>query len=148
MTTSHSEPFVGLAWRSHKARPWLFDMEAIREAAALLGLKHPVLVAVSDTTRLSGSHRTKGPISARGERFDFHHQITVGRTLSFREASATIWHELTHAMQRERDGESFEVQYRQESIEAGYQGNRYEREARAMEVMAEDLDLVKETNHA
>lgn len=153
MSARARQTFVGLAWKCRKARPWLFDMEAIRQAATELGIKAPVMVGIVEaggrTRTTFGAHRVKTRPHLRlpdGVVHEWHHGITVMRTCSMEQASKTLWHELMHAVQAEREDDPtrfYDTRYRPENW-SGYKTNPFEVEARECERNAERLALVKE----
>lgn len=114
---------------------WTVDVPAIREAIEFLELAWPVEVKLT-----SGIH-THGRIRFR----DGRHLITVATNLTPAKASSTLWHELTHAAQREYLGvEAHRSAYAVESRRVGYDANRFEREAREMaDAMAASVPLTK-----
>jgi hypothetical protein len=71
------------------------DQAALRDAIALLDLKVPVRIRYN-----SRAGRTNGNYRRRAT----HHDIMLKSYLTPEEASSTLWHELTHAMQAERAG--------------------------------------------
>lgn len=71
------------------------DRAALKEAQRILGLKLPVKV------RLHGRHgQTDGNHQFKGA----WHNIMLKRYLTPEEATEALWHELTHALQAERQG--------------------------------------------
>lgn len=93
------------------ARP---NPAAIREAIDFLGIKFPVDVKVlSNQGGAQGRHRarpTGGNVWTRGSRIfnaetatGWVHLITVKNWLTVEQMGQTLWHELSHAMQFERD---------------------------------------------
>lgn len=75
------------------ARRWEIDEDAVRLARARLGLRHPVEVKI--TSQRSTAGRYKGLAESR-------HRVTISTHICPSEAGQTLWHELTHARQRER----------------------------------------------
>lgn len=106
------------------ASPWRPDEFNIERARIELGLKHPVVIRRSCGKNTSGKYLG---INARGE-----HVITVAARLSPTMASQVIWHELTHAKQREQN-EDFHFDYTLARARYGYANNVYEIEAKASE---------------
>ena len=94
--------------------PWKIDQRAIREACEFLGITHPVKLKPTNVAggRL-GAHqlRPTGPgVRIKGTRIHgienatgLVHHITVKSWQSVEQASRTLWHELCHAMQAERE---------------------------------------------
>lgn len=114
---------------------WTIDVPAIREAIAFFGLTSPVEVKLTAGTRRVGCARYRDGV----------HVITLSALRSGAQASETLWHELTHAAQREYLGdEAFRVQYQMEQLREGYDRNRFEVEARdTAAVMTAELSLTK-----
>lgn len=85
--------------RTTGARP---NMLSIRTAIKELGLRYPVDVKViPHKSGRSGQHKAiLGPAHSS---FSLKHEIFVKDWLSADEMGGTLWHELTHAMQWERD---------------------------------------------
>jgi hypothetical protein len=94
---------------------WKLNQPAVDEAIAFLGIKLPVTIKQTRRTgSQKGAHtmRPEGPgirVTSSGivglrtaERAAWSHRITAKSYLSPAEASAVLWHELTHAMQAER----------------------------------------------
>lgn len=73
--------------------PWSLDHVAIEHAQHHLGLQHPVKVNLVDGT--NGQYH--------GLNEDGHHEIDLVRWLNPESASKQLWHEMTHAVQHERD---------------------------------------------
>lgn len=131
MTTTQALTLPGTGKGDATFRP-----AAVKEAIELLGIVDPVEVKLANGTRRHGSHRWNGAGTT--------HIITVSTYLTPAEAGRTLWHELTHAAQREYLGlAAFMAAYRSESAVKGYRNNRFEIEARAHEDMNDDLPLAK-----
>lgn len=95
-------------------KPWRVNERAIREAAEFLGLTLPV--RIKPTNHAGGRYgchelRPEGPgVRIKNGRIYgienatglFHH-ITAKAWRSAQEANETLWHELAHAMQAERE---------------------------------------------
>jgi hypothetical protein len=129
--------------------PWRLDERAIQEARDFLGITKPISIKVlNHASRNWGEHRvTVGPHGVR-------QTIAVKRWLSPEDASRTLWHELTHAMQTERalaripaglSGRET-IAHLQRQPERGYRSVRYEdkpieQEAREHEAMHDVLPL-------
>jgi hypothetical protein len=104
-----------------------------------------------DAHRRGGTHRCKKkPVQTPdGEKFEYHHGITVRRLASIHEASSVLWHELKHAQQAERFDPpwAFFTQYAEAGGvtvgAASYRANPYEIEARECEQAHEGQLLVK-----
>lgn len=75
------------------AHAWTYDRASIERAIAELGLARPVRIYMSNGR---GGRRKSGLYRDARE-----HLIGVRRSLSVREASRTLWHELEHARQEE-----------------------------------------------
>jgi len=104
-----SQP-IGLSCQCRQRCSWKFDLDAVREAAAALELRWPILLEKTDGYRTIGAHRTKrGRVV--GHDGDTYHGITVSRLLAPEQASRTLWHELEHARQAETI-EHFDTRYR------------------------------------
>lgn len=77
------------------------DARALKQAIALLGLKVPVKVRQhSRVGNTHGNYRFRASTAAKPQ----HHDIMLKSYLTPAEASHTLWHELTHALQAERCG--------------------------------------------
>lgn len=104
------------------------DQAAIRDACDLLGIKLPVKVRThSRVGNVTGNYRFRNG----------YHDIMLKSYRTAAEASATLWHELCHAMQAERAGD--EAAWGAVLSEQGrypYRLRPIEREARKM---AEDM---------
>lgn len=115
---------------------WTFDLDAIADACEQLGVRMPVVVGCARylSGRWAGMHGF-----ANGE-----HSVNVGCSLDALEASAFLWHELTHAQQRERIGPNFSREYADAGGRKGpgYERNRFEVAARANEDLALAFPLV------
>lgn len=87
--------------RTGMARFVVLDDE-IDRARRMLGIKSPVMVTPTSypRSRLKGRYVTMR---------NGAHRISISRDLSPRQASATIWHELAHALQAEQLGGSKEL---------------------------------------
>lgn len=72
---------------------WRVDEAALERACATLGVRRPVTVLATSQRFTSGRY-----LGVR----DGRHRITLRARLTVVEASRTLWHELTHALQRER----------------------------------------------
>lgn len=72
---------------------WRVDDDALERACTVLGVRRPVTVLATSQRHTSGRY-----LGMRGGR----HRITLRARLTVVEASRTLWHELTHALQRER----------------------------------------------
>lgn len=89
---------------------WELDPIRLREAREMLGLELPVDVNANGRIRLSHG-RYRGIKEGR-------HQIDIGSGLSPARASACLWHELTHARQREEAGSDLAFKERRYAEEA------------------------------
>jgi len=113
---------------------WKLDAAAVRQAIEFFGIAAPVEVKLSAGTRKVGCAKWREGV----------HVITVTTHHSLAGASKTLWHELTHAAQREYLGADFGPAYRAESARVGYRANRFEVEARDVaDAMAADYPLAK-----
>jgi hypothetical protein len=84
------------AHNSASAATWAKNERAIREAIAFLGIKRPVTIKL--TGRRGGRRGAYRPSTdATG------HHITIKNYLTPEQAGMTLWHELCHAMQFERE---------------------------------------------
>jgi hypothetical protein len=104
------------------------DHKAIQEAADVLGLKLPV--RVRQHSRVGNTHGNYRLAGLAGQAT--HHNIMVKSYLTPKEATNTLWHELTHALQAERDGKSDLATWRKVSNEQkvySYRQRPIEREA-------------------
>lgn len=127
---------VTVGWRTRIAPTWAFDLAAIDRAADELGVRGPIHVGCAEYPR----GRWGGMYSyERGI-----HRVRVRRAHSALEASATIWHELTHARQQTR-GERDDGGTRS-ARGAAYDLHPREQEARANEHRAITHPLVTEAN--
>lgn len=109
---------------------------AIRDACELLGVKMPVAIKFNGRVGAThGNHRFTGS----------SHRIMVKSYLTVQQASETLWHELTHALQAERDCGSRAAWVAQHSEQRrySYQRRPIEIEARKMSEDMADLLLTK-----
>lgn len=95
-------------------RKWNFDRPAITRAKRKLGISKPVKFrSTSDLDIYEGYHLWE----------DGSHTVLLGKGLGSRRASQIIWHELTHALQLERDyscdWQAFDRDYQAGMIELG-----------------------------
>lgn len=121
---------------------WRVSPSAFFEALDLLGITWEVVVKTSGGVSRRGAHRTMPKkVGAAG----WFHSITVSTYLSPEEATATLWHELTHAAQVEAapDVFAFAKAYREENARRGYDLNVYEVEARETAETMRDVALTK-----
>lgn len=94
---------------------WRVDLDRVDEARAYMGLRHPVYVRRTRGKALQGRyHGLRNPWSiarAAGDRFagESVHYITVSAALHPEKASRTIFHEMAHALQAERDEQAQET---------------------------------------
>lgn len=116
---------------------WEFDVDAIEAAARSLRLRRPIIVACARYP----TGRWQGMASYANGAHDLH----VGCALTADQASRTLWHELTHAQQRERLGDRYWREYMAAGGRTGpgYHANRFEHEARANEPRATLEPLVR-----
>lgn len=100
------------------------DQQALKQAIALLGLKVKVKVRFHARNGSTlGNYRFAGT----------HHNIMLKSYLTPEQASHTLWHELTHAMQAERAGskEGWSAEHRRQ--------RRYSYQFRPIEVEANKM---------
>lgn len=88
---------------------WHLDRRALNAAAKQMGLKLPVHVKTnSKYGGKNGTYRfkpaSKAPAGLRVANATAFHNIVVKSYLTPEQATATLWHELTHALQAERAG--------------------------------------------
>ena len=86
--------------------PWEVDRAAVRRACNLLGITGQVYVKRSPGKTLRGRYHGKVLGSELHRLLDpnvKYHYITIAAAASSAAASRTLWHELTHAAQSERD---------------------------------------------
>ena len=99
------------------------DHAALRDACDLLGLTMPVRIRHSSRVgNTRGNYRHGGT----------YHDIMLKSYLSAEQASSTLWHELTHAMQAERAGSESGWAAVLRDSHGKYQRCPLEREARQM----------------
>lgn len=125
---------VRVGWRTRTAPAWDFDVPAIMRAARELGVSSPVEVGCVEWTR----KRWDG-LAAFDEGV---HSIRVRRAADADEASRTLWHELTHAAQRDRGEHMDSGEVLRRRGFAAYRAHPHEVEARASEAQAARLPLV------
>lgn len=88
---------------------YVLDPHAVREAADFLGLRHPVHVQTRRGVRTwFGIYRglLRRPSGARRSTSDWpapRHVIGLDADMDHEQASRTLWHEMAHALQCERD---------------------------------------------
>ena len=144
------------------ARP---DMDAVQEAVAFLGLRFPVKIKMSNRAQFQmGLHRPEpthpllsfrnnriiGAAFVRAEDAAWTHNITVAANLAADAMGQTLWHELTHAWQFERDVDfsdtvktavvSWNTSYRDGTA---YANKPYEVEANSMMPYNEEIPLAR-----
>jgi hypothetical protein len=90
-----------------RATGLVLDREALKDACDLLGIMLPVHVRYNGVAGgTNGTHRYKyghdAPPSAGVASSAPYHHIVIKSYLSAEEATSTLWHELTHAVQAER----------------------------------------------
>lgn len=117
---------------------FVIDEHALAQAVITLGIKLPVKIRMhSRQGDTLGNHRLRAG----------YHDIMLKSYRTAEQASSTLWHELTHAMQAERDGGG--------DIHAWYGVNREQRlypysirpievEAREMSERMKDIQLTKQ----
>lgn len=121
---------------------WKTNDALLEKAIRHFDLRMPVYVRRTNGNRRRGCYHGLfiGSEINRTLPNTLHHKITVSNRLTPTEASEVLWHELTHAAQRERDPLA-SVRYRQitprsargRRAYADYLANPYEVEARASE---------------
>lgn len=79
--------------RRPSAAGWLVDRAALEAALIDLGLRLPVTVRLTTGWRKAGVYRTR----------DEGHVVLLSGRHPIERANRTLWHELTHAVQAERD---------------------------------------------
>ena len=140
--------------KKHK-REWDIDREALSRACKAIGLKHPVKIRITAQKRTSGQYlglcfQRRSPTRA--------HQISMSTYLSTEDAGKTLWHELTHALQRERYrsgalfceayeaslSESLSTSRRETRKPEGYDESPFEQEAAAAEIRNKNNPLCRD----
>lgn len=136
------------------------DQKALAEAIELLGIKRPVQIRLNG--KVGPTHGTHRWVPRSGK-FKVNpnldtatggmlHRITLKSYLTAEQAGRTLWHELTHAMQAER--ESADAATMREAFEAwrfcsargrgiAYNRKPIEVEAREHEPLNDDLPLAR-----
>ncbi len=109
------------------------DAEALKAAIELLGLKLPVKVRHNSRV---GSTRGNYRITKDGT-----HDIMVKSYLTPEQASSTLWHELTHAMQAERAGANWTAWGRAINDQKRWPYSRRPIEIEAQQMSADMADL-------
>lgn len=146
--------------------PWRKNERAIREAIELFGLTLPVEIKL--TSHAGGRygahtlHPVGGQVRVHNGRIYWAetatglvHRITVKAWRSAEEASRTLWHELTHAMQAERELSKLANSSIKDKLEGwrtcadrghglSYSRKPLEIEAREHESFHDDLPLTQE----
>lgn len=113
---------------------WRVDHAALRDACDLLGLKLPVSIRFN-----SRVGKTHGNYTFRRG----GHDIMLKAYRTAEQASETLWHELTHALQVERGGGTYQAFEKMVEDEKGvYQNAPSEIEAREMSATMADIPLV------
>lgn len=127
-------PRARVGWTTNVPPAWDFDLPAIERAAVALGVTQPVAVGCANYARgrWGGMHSFE-----RDE-----HRIRVARWLSPERASRLLWHELTHAAQRDRGEVMGTARVRREEGRDAYLAHPLEVEARGNEWRADDEPLV------
>lgn len=117
---------------------------ALCEAIDLLDIKWPV--------RVKQTGRAGGRQGAHTLGYDLVHCITIKSWLTPREAGRTLWHELAHAMQAEREARNAGVTRPSDVVQVwnscsardgAYRKRPIEVEARSFESWNDDLPLVR-----
>lgn len=117
---------------------------ALREAIDAFGIKWPV--------RVKQTGRAGGRQGAHTLDFDLTHCITIKSWLTPSEAGRTLWHELCHAMQAEREARNAGVTSPRDVLDVwsncsardgAYRKRPIEVEARSFESWNDDTPLVR-----
>jgi hypothetical protein len=117
---------------------FVIDRQALADACDLLGLKLPVKIRYNARVGT-----TNGNYQLRAG----WHDIMLKSYHTAEQASSTLWHELTHAMQAERAGDfAAWRQVRAEQARYSYRIRPIEREACAMSDTMADVLLCKPAN--
>lgn len=111
------------------------DRRALKDACDLLGITKPVRIRFSSKVgSTNGNYRFMGT----------YHDIMLKSYHSPAQASSTLWHELTHAMQAERAGGTQEAwQAEHEKSKGKYKRCPREIEARQMSRKMADVPLCR-----
>lgn len=110
------------------------DQAALRDACDLLGLKLPVRIRFNSRVgSTNGNYRFAGT----------YHNIMLKSYLTPEQASSTLWHELTHAMQAERAGSLSAWAQVQSESHGKYRRCPREIEARRMSATMHDVALCR-----
>lgn len=115
------------------------DQRALRAAIETLGLKLPVKIRYNGRVG-----QTNGNYTFRGG----YHDIMLKTYHTADQASSTLWHELTHAMQSERVGGTLGTwaEYRKGQRRYTYRQRPMEVEARRMSAKMSHIKLCVPTN--
>lgn len=94
LSAALEQPRVSVGWSTREQPAFWFDVRAIERAAERLGVVGPIQVGCAEYAngRWSGMYSNERGV----------HKIRVRRGSSARDASRTLWHELTHAAQHSR----------------------------------------------
>lgn len=111
------------------------DQAALNRAIQTLGLRLPVRIRFNSRVgSTNGNYRFMGG----------YHNIMLKSYRTAEQASETLWHELTHAMQAERAGGTLEAWAKEQRKSRGkYQACPREIEARQMSRQMSDVRLCK-----
>ena len=82
-------------------RLWEVDQDALRKARQELGIRFAVKIKSHYQKHTDGTYSGLYPVKPFHKRSK-EHRITIGTDLCHQQAGITLWHELTHAAQRER----------------------------------------------
>lgn len=99
---------------------WIIDKKALTRACRVMGLKSPVFVVMD-----AGLENCSGMFSSDCYEYEYEgrlierHLIRILPSLSMREATKTLWHELTHCQQAEKHGWDWEPIYEEEALAVG-----------------------------
>lgn len=112
---------------------FVLNPEAVQDAVRELGLNVQVRIRF---------HARAGNTNGIYRRYFTHHDIMLKTYLTPKEASSTLWHELTHAMQAERAGapDAWNA-YAKAQRSYSYDNRPIEVEARAMSALMADFPL-------
>lgn len=112
------------------------DRAALRDAIDLLGIKLPVKIRFNSRVgNTAGNYRFRNG----------GHDIMLKSYHTAEQASSTLWHELTHAMQAERAGGTTETwaSFHREQARYSYRNRPVEIEARQMSETMKDVPLCR-----
>lgn len=108
---------------SDSSAPWRPHEDNIVAASELLGLSIPVKIVRNESCLVAGTYQGLS---------DNKHLVIVSKRLPVDVASQTLWHELTHASQNEREN-NFMSRYKSLRESGEYRELIWEQEAKANE---------------